>query len=151
MCHESTSVGLAEVIGIGKASVTFEDVHNAELIVIAGQNPGTNHPRMLTALEEAKKNGAKIIAINPLKEAGLVRFKNPQNPKGMVGPGTGMADLHLPVRINGDLALFQAIARCCWSGATSTTTSSSSTPTASRRTPSTSARSTGTSCCARPG
>ena len=109
MCHESTSVGLAEVIGIGKASVSFEDVHNAELIVIAGQNPGTNHPRMLSALEEAKKNGAKILAINPLKEAGLVRFKNPQTPKGMVGPGTGMADLHLPVRINGDLALFQAI------------------------------------------
>ncbi|MXG91832.1 FdhF/YdeP family oxidoreductase [Nocardioides flavescens] len=110
MCHESTSVGLAEVIGIGKASVTLDDVHGAEVIVIAGQNPGTNHPRMLSALEIAKKNGAKIIAINPLKEAGLVRFKNPQTPRGMVGPGTAMADLHLPVRINGDLALFQAIA-----------------------------------------
>ncbi|MGZ4710867.1 MAG: FdhF/YdeP family oxidoreductase, partial [Acidimicrobiales bacterium] len=110
MCHESTSVGLAEVIGIGKASVTFDDVHHAELIVIAGQNPGTNHPRMLTALEIAKKNGAKVIAINPLKEAGLVRFKNPQNARGVSGVGTGMADLHLPVRINGDLALFQALA-----------------------------------------
>lgn len=110
MCHESTSVGLAEVIGIGKASVTFEDVHTADLIVIAGQNPGTNHPRMLTALEIAKENGAKVIAINPLKEAGLVRFKNPQKPKGVVGNGTGIADLHLAVRINGDLALFQAIA-----------------------------------------
>jgi molybdopterin-dependent oxidoreductase alpha subunit len=109
MCHESTSVGLAEVIGIGKASVSYDDVLEAELIVIAGQNPGTNHPRMLTALEEAKKNGAKIIAINPLKEAGLVRFKNPQRPKGVVGHGTGIADLHLAVRINGDLALFQAI------------------------------------------
>jgi molybdopterin-dependent oxidoreductase alpha subunit len=109
MCHESTSVGLAEVIGIGKASVSYDDVLEAELIVVAGQNPGTNHPRMLTALEEAKKNGAKIIAINPLKEAGLVRFKNPQRPKGVVGHGTGMADLHLAVRINGDLALLQAI------------------------------------------
>jgi len=109
MCHESTSVGLAEVIGIGKASVSYDDVHEAELIVIAGQNPGTNHPRMLTALEEAKENGARIIAINPLKEAGLVRFKNPQKPKGVVGHGTGIADLHLPVRINGDLALFQAL------------------------------------------
>jgi molybdopterin-dependent oxidoreductase alpha subunit len=110
MCHESTSVGLAEVIGIGKASVTLDDVHNAELLVIAGQNPGTNHPRMLSALEIAKGNGAKIIAINPLKEAGFVRFKNPQKAKGVVGHGTELADLHLPVRINGDLALFQAIA-----------------------------------------
>src|SRR3954447_8909908 len=110
MCHESTSVGLAEVIGIGKASVTLEDVYQAELIVIAGQNPGTNHPRMLSALEIAKNNGARIIAINPLKEAGFVRFKNPQKPRGVVGHGTEIADLHLPVRINGDLALFQAIA-----------------------------------------
>ncbi|MCW2753149.1 MAG: oxidoreductase alpha (molybdopterin) subunit [Marmoricola sp.] len=110
MCHESTSVGLAEVIGIGKASVTLDDVHNAELLVIAGQNPGTNHPRMLSALEIAKKNGARIIAINPLKEAGLIRFKNPQTPQGVVGHGTPMADLYLQVRINGDLALFQAIA-----------------------------------------
>ena len=77
--------------------------------MIAGQNPGTNHPRMLTALEKAKKNGAKIIAINPLREAGLVRFRNPQKVRGLVGQGTGLADLYLPVRVNGDLALFQAI------------------------------------------
>ena len=110
MCHESTSVALAETIGIGKGSVSLEDVHEAELIVIAGQNPGTNHPRMLSALEIAKKRGAKIISVNPLREAGLVRFKNPQTPRGMVGPGTALADLHLPVRINGDLALFQGLA-----------------------------------------
>ncbi len=109
MCHESTSVALAEVIGIGKGSVTLDDVHQAELIVIAGQNPGTNHPRMLSALEIAKKNGAKIVSINPLREAGLVRFKNPQTPKGVIGRGTALADLHLPIRVNGDLALFQAI------------------------------------------
>ncbi|RLV56769.1 hypothetical protein D9V41_03035 [Aeromicrobium phragmitis] len=109
MCHESTSVALADAIGIGKASVTINDVYNADLIVIAGQNPGSNHPRMLSALEVAKKRGAKIIAINPLREAGLVRFHNPQNARGVVGPGTEMADLHLPVRINGDLALFQGI------------------------------------------
>ena len=78
MCHESTSVALAETIGIGKGSVSLDDVHHAELIVISGQNPGTNHPRMLTALEMAKQNGAKILAINPLPEAGLMRFKNPQ-------------------------------------------------------------------------
>ncbi|WP_088320649.1 FdhF/YdeP family oxidoreductase [Kineosporia sp. R_H_3] len=109
MCHESTSIALQESIGIGKASVTLQDVHDAELIVLAGQNPGTNHPRMLTALETAKRNGAKIISINPLREAGLVRFKNPQNVRGVVGRGTDLSDLHLPIRLNGDLALFQAI------------------------------------------
>jgi molybdopterin-dependent oxidoreductase alpha subunit len=109
MCHESTSVALAETIGIGKGSVSLADVHEAKLIVISGQNPGTNHPRMLTALETAKKNGAKILSINPLPEAGLMRFKNPQNARGLVGAGTGLSDLHLPVRINGDLALWQAI------------------------------------------
>ena len=82
---------------------------SAKLIVIAGQNPGTNHPRMLTALENAKRNGAKILAINPLREAGLLRFKNPQNPRGVVGHGTALSDLHLPIKINGDLALFQAL------------------------------------------
>jgi molybdopterin-dependent oxidoreductase alpha subunit len=108
MCHESTSVALAETIGIGKASVTLEDVHAAKLLVLAGQNPGTNHPRMLSALETAKRRGARIIAINPLREAGLVNFRNPQVPRGVVGRGTDLADLHLPIKINGDLALFQA-------------------------------------------
>ncbi|GAB3658469.1 FdhF/YdeP family oxidoreductase [Nocardioides korecus] len=110
MCHESTSVALAETIGIGKGSVSLEDVHTAELIVISGQNPGTNHPRMLTALEVAKGNGAKILSINPLPEAGLMRFKNPQNVRGVVADGTGLSDLHLAVGINGDLALWQGIA-----------------------------------------
>jgi molybdopterin-dependent oxidoreductase alpha subunit len=109
MCHESTSIALQEVIGIGKASVTMQDVHDAELIVIMGQNPGTNHPRMLTALEKAKQNGARILAVNPLEEAGLVRFRNPQTARGVSGVGTALADLHLPVRINGDLALLQGI------------------------------------------
>ncbi|MCW2809586.1 MAG: putative oxidoreductase [Friedmanniella sp.] len=109
MCHESTSMALAESIGIGKASVTLDDVHNAKLIVIAGQNPGTNHPRMLSALEIAKRNGAKILTINPLREAGLTRFKNPQVPRGVVGKGTILSDLHLAIKVNGDLALFQAL------------------------------------------
>ncbi|MVA76551.1 FdhF/YdeP family oxidoreductase [Auraticoccus sp. F435] len=109
MCHESTSVALSEAIGIGKGSVSLHDVHTADCIVIAGQNPGTNHPRMLQALETAKRRGARIIAINPLREAGLVRFRNPQKPRGVLGRGTEIADLHLPVRVNGDLALFQAI------------------------------------------
>ncbi|MDQ3156663.1 MAG: FdhF/YdeP family oxidoreductase [Actinomycetota bacterium] len=109
MCHESTSVALAESIGIGKGSVSLRDIYDAELIVIAGQNPGTNHPRMLSALETAKLRGAKIISINPLREAGLVNFRNPQKPRGVVGKGTDLADLHLPIRINGDLAFFQAV------------------------------------------
>ena len=108
MCHESTSVALAESIGIGKASVTLSDVYNAELIILAGQNPGTNHPRMLSALEIAKRKGARILTINPLREAGLLNFRNPQIPRGVVGHGTDLSDLHLPVKINGDLALFQA-------------------------------------------
>jgi len=109
MCHESTSIALQESIGIGKASVTLPDLVGADLIVIAGQNPGTNHPRMLTQLEHAKQAGATILTINPLREAGLTRFKNPQTPKGVVGHGTDLSDLHLPIRINGDLARFQAI------------------------------------------
>jgi molybdopterin-dependent oxidoreductase alpha subunit len=108
MCHESSSHALAETVGIGKASVILDDVYNAQLLILAGQNPGTNHPRMLTALEIAKRRGAKIIAINPLREAGLINFRNPQTPRGLIGKGTDLADLHLPIKINGDLALFQA-------------------------------------------
>ena len=109
MCHESSGAALQETIGVGKGSVTLDDIHQAEMIVVMGQNPGTNHPRMLSALEIAKRNGARIVSINPLREAGTMRFKNPQKPRGIVGRGTDLADLHVPVRINGDLALFQAI------------------------------------------
>jgi molybdopterin-dependent oxidoreductase alpha subunit len=109
MCHESSGTALTESIGIGKGSVSLRDIYDAELIVIAGQNPGTNHPRMLSALETAKLRGAKIVAINPLREAGLVNFRNPQKPRGLVGRGTDIADVHLPIRLNGDLALFQGI------------------------------------------
>src|SRR5215204_86852 len=111
MCHESTSVALAESIGIGKASVTLADIHSANLLILAGQNPGTNHPRMLSALEIAKRNGSKLIAINPLREAGLINFRNPQKPRGLLGLGTDLADIHLPIKINGDLALFQAFGK----------------------------------------
>ncbi|MDO8186400.1 FdhF/YdeP family oxidoreductase [Conexibacter sp. JD483] len=111
MCHESSGVALTETIGIGKGSVTLEDVEHADLLLIVGQNPGTNHPRMLSALEAAKGNGATIVSINPLPEAGLIRFKNPQTPKGMLGHGTALADHWLQVRVNGDLALFQALSK----------------------------------------
>ena len=111
MCHESSGTALTQTIGIGKGSVTLEDIHHADLLVVVGQNPGTNHPRMLTALETAKRNGARIVSINPLPEAGLTRFNNPQTPRGVIGLGTQLCDLHLPIRVNGDLALFQAVNR----------------------------------------
>ncbi|MBC3763259.1 FdhF/YdeP family oxidoreductase [Quadrisphaera sp. RL12-1S] len=110
MCHESTSVALAETIGVGKGSVHLHDFYDTDLVIIAGQNPGTNHPRMLSALERAKKTGAKILAVNPLPEAGLMAFRNPQTPKGLL-KGEHLADLHLPIRANGDLALFQWFGR----------------------------------------
>lgn len=111
MCHESSGSALSETIGIGKGSVLLEDLYRADLIFVVGQNPGTNHPRMLSALERAKKEGARIIAVNPLPEAGLMRFKNPQRPSGVTGQGTVLADRFLQIRLNGDLALFQALNR----------------------------------------
>ncbi|MEM9328571.1 MAG: FdhF/YdeP family oxidoreductase [Bacteroidota bacterium] len=109
MCHESSGVALKETLGIGKGSVTLDDFSAAELILIIGQNPGTNHPRMLSALEQCKQNGGKIIAINPLREAGLLRFKNPQTINGWLGSGTELTDLYLQVRINEDVALLNLI------------------------------------------
>lgn len=111
MCHESSGSALSESIGIGKGSVTVEDVEHADLIIIAGQNPGTNHPRMLTVLEKAKANGAKIIAVNPLPEAGLIRFKDPQKMNGVVGHGVPIADEFVQIRIGGDMALFAGLGR----------------------------------------
>ena len=112
MCHESSGKALTQTIGVGKGTVTLNDIAlHCELIVIVGQNPGTNHPRMLSALEDAKKRGARIVAINPLPEAGLVKFRNPQTPRGLAGPGTTLADRFLSVRVNGDLALFAGVNR----------------------------------------
>ncbi|MCX2719636.1 FdhF/YdeP family oxidoreductase [Lentiprolixibacter aurantiacus] len=111
MCHESSGVALSETLGIGKGSVTLEDLYGAEVIIVAGQNPGTNHPRMLSALEKCKENGGRIISINPLEEAGLVNFRNPQRTKGWIGKGEPMADLHLPVKINQDIPLLKLIMR----------------------------------------
>ncbi|MAO31968.1 MAG: hypothetical protein CL824_00540 [Crocinitomicaceae bacterium] len=109
MCHESSGTALSETLGIGKGSVTLEDFNHAELVMVIGQNPGTNHPRMLSALRNTKKNGGSIICINPLPEAGLIAFKDPQKPLEWIGKGTNLSDLYLPVRINGDLALIKAI------------------------------------------
>ncbi|MFC9685777.1 FdhF/YdeP family oxidoreductase [Streptomyces sp. NPDC056948] len=111
MCHESSGSALTETIGIGKGSVRLEDLYEADLILVVGQNPGTNHPRMLSALETAKDKGARIISVNPLPEAGLLRFKNPQRPSGVLGGGTQLTDQFLQIRLGGDQALFQAFNR----------------------------------------
>jgi molybdopterin-dependent oxidoreductase alpha subunit len=111
MCHESSGAALVDAIGVGKGSVTVEDITLADLIIIAGQNPGTNHPRMLSVLEKAKANGAKIIAVNPLPEAGLIRFKDPQRVHGVVGRGVPIADEFVQIRLGGDMALFAGVGR----------------------------------------
>ncbi|MFA7514362.1 MAG: FdhF/YdeP family oxidoreductase [Mycolicibacterium vanbaalenii] len=111
MCHESSGTALIDAIGIGKGSVTVDDLVRADLILIAGQNPGTNHPRMLSVLEKAKANGAKIIAVNPLPEAGLIRFKDPQKLHGVLGDGVPIADEFVQIRLGGDMALFAGLGR----------------------------------------
>jgi formate dehydrogenase major subunit len=109
MCHESSGSALNPTIGIGKGTVSLEDIHQAELIFVVGQNPGTNHPRMLSALAACKENGGRIVAVNPLPEAGLFNFKDPQTPSGLLGHGTNLADEFLQIKVGADLALFQAL------------------------------------------
>jgi molybdopterin-dependent oxidoreductase alpha subunit len=118
MCHESSGVAMVETLGVGKGTATLEDMESTELIFIFGNNPGTNHPRMLTSLQKAKDHGAKIIAVNPLPEVSLMRVTNPnpqdysnplQLPFALLGKGQALADLYLPVRVNGDVAAIKGI------------------------------------------
>ena len=109
MCHESSGTGMKETLGFGKGTVTLEDFTLCDAIFVIGQNPGTNHPRMLSTLLAAKRRGCKIVHINPLPEAGLTRFKHPQEVWNWLGSGTKLADLFLQVRINGDVALLKGI------------------------------------------
>ena len=109
MCHESSGVALSQTLGIGKGSVTLEDLHKAEVVMVIGQNPGTNHPRMLSALQKCKQNGGKIINVNPLSEAGLKKFKNPQHIEDYFTGGTALTDVFLQVKINQDVPLLKAI------------------------------------------
>jgi molybdopterin-dependent oxidoreductase alpha subunit len=111
MCHESSGTALSETIGVGKGTVTLEDFDKADAIFVTGQNPGTNHPRMLTSLERAKRRGCKLVHINPLPEVGMTRFKHPQHVLGLLGSGTQLADLFLQVRINGDVALLKGLSK----------------------------------------
>lgn len=107
MCHEPTSVGLSEQIGIGKATVIRTDFDHCDLILSFGHNPGTNHPRSLIALREAKKNGAVLVAVNPLRERSLERYRHPQSPVEMLmGKATELAADHfIQVKVGGDCAL----------------------------------------------
>ena len=111
MCHESSGVALSQSIGIGKGTVKLDCFDLADLVLIIGQNPGTNHPRMLSALTQTKRNGGSVISINPLMETGLNRFKHPQEVIRLMGKGTPIADAHYPVRIGGDQALLQGISK----------------------------------------
>jgi molybdopterin-dependent oxidoreductase alpha subunit len=111
MCHESTGTAMSETLGIGKSTIAYDDFALADLVIVMGQNPGTNHPRMLSALEDCKRNGGRIIAVNPLPEAGLIRYKNPQKVRGIIGKGTAIADLFLQIRSGGDMALLQAASK----------------------------------------
>ncbi len=109
LCHQSSSHALAETLGVGKGSVSLDDIVAADLIFVVGQNPGTNHPRMLATLEAAKRGGTRIVTVNPLPEAGLIQFNNPQRPAGLLGRGTVLSDEFCQIRLNGDLAFFQAL------------------------------------------
>jgi molybdopterin-dependent oxidoreductase alpha subunit len=109
MCHESSGTALTRVLGCGKGTVKLDDFGKTQLVFVVGQNPGTNHPRQLSALEEAKRAGATIVAVNPLPEAGLMGFMNPQEPLALLGKSTKLADIFLQVRINGDVPLFKGI------------------------------------------
>jgi len=111
LCHESSGTALGEVLGFGKGTVKLEDFEKAEAIFVIGQNPGTNHPRMLTSLQAAARRGCKIVSINPLPEAGLNRFKHPQELPELLGPGTALNRLWLQVRINGDVALLKGLGK----------------------------------------
>ncbi|HRH42865.1 MAG TPA: molybdopterin-dependent oxidoreductase, partial [Pyrinomonadaceae bacterium] len=119
MCHESSGTALNETIGIGKGTVTLDDFDECDLILIIGQNPGTNHPRMLSTLEKSKHNGAKIISVNPLPEAGLLGFVNPNPQDNFFSFGfrllsnkpTQLSDLHLPIRINSDMAFLKGLSK----------------------------------------
>ena len=108
MCHESSGIGLGETVGIGKGSVKLEDLHEAEVIIVMGQNPGTNHPRMLSALAKCKTNGGTVVSINPIPEAGNEAFADPQDPVSMIRGGEKLTDLYLQVKINGDVAVLKA-------------------------------------------
>lgn len=112
MCHESSGAALKMTIGIGKGTVTLDDLEHTDCVLVIGQNPGTNHPRMLTSLEQTVKNGGRIVSVNPLLETGVKAFAHPQKLSGLLGRATPLQSLHVPVRINGDLPLIKGMLKC---------------------------------------
>jgi molybdopterin-dependent oxidoreductase alpha subunit len=113
MCHEATSVGLPESIGVGKGTVTLEDFDHCDALFCIGHNPGTNHPRMLTTLREVSKRGVPIIVLNPLRERGLERFTSPQHPMEMLTlSSTPIASSYYQVKVGGDIAVLKGMMKC---------------------------------------
>ena len=111
MCHESSGNAMLEVVGVDKGTVSLTDFDHCDLIFVIGQNPGTNHPRMLTTLRDAAKRGATIISINPLREVGLTRFSHPQHPLDLFTRGVPLASDFVQVQIGGDQAFFLGIGK----------------------------------------
>ena len=112
MCHEATSRGLPGTVGVGKATVTLDDFAQADTLLLFGQNPGTNHPRMLGELRDCARRGATIVSINPLRERGLERFTDPQSPLQMLGGGsTSISSVFVRPRVGGDFALLKGVAK----------------------------------------
>lgn len=109
MCHESSGAAMGAAVGVGKGTVSLKDIEEADCVLVVGQNPGTNHPRMLSALQATVRNGGEIIAVNPMKEAGLIGFAHPQEITGMMGASTPLTSTYLRVKINGDQAMFQGL------------------------------------------
>ena len=112
MCHESSGAALNQTIGIGKGTVTLEDIEHTDCVMVIGQNPGTNHPRMLTSLEQTVLNGGKIVSVNPLLETGVKAFAHPQKISGILGQATPLQSVHVPVRLNGDLPFIKGLLKC---------------------------------------
>lgn len=112
MCHEASGVALGESIGVGKGTVTFDDFAQADAIFVFGQNPGTNHPRMLEPLREAVERGASVVCFNPLKERGLERFQHPQHPLEMLAGGSApTSSAYFRPHLGGDMAAVRGMAK----------------------------------------
>jgi molybdopterin-dependent oxidoreductase alpha subunit len=112
MCHEASGVALKKSIGIGKGTVVLDDFDHADVMFVFGQNPGTNHPRMLNALRSAAKRGGKIVAVNNLKEVALKRFASPQSPIEVLTPmATDISSLYLSPKLGGDMALIRGMVK----------------------------------------